>query len=244
MMKAIKLVLIYFLMQIAGGVVLFPLMFVAVPEGLLIGLALLLGCLFMTVYLWKKGYLKNDGRIFSPVSAAFLGWSLLAGVSVIFLEDLLLSNLRFLPNLMEQTFDAMQSGWVGILAIALVGPVVEEFLFRGAITKVLLQSYSPRAAILLSALVFGVFHLNPVQIVGATLVGLLLAWLYWRTGSLMPGILIHIFNNSLSVYLSLHYPDVEYMADILPAAPYYGLLAVAAALLCISVKVLTKKTKV
>ena len=46
---------------------------------------------------------------------------------------------------------------LGILAIAIIGPVLVELLFRGAITKALLQQYSPTKAILLSALLFGVF---------------------------------------------------------------------------------------
>ena len=243
MKTAIKLVLIYFLMQLLSGLLLSPLMFMAVSTGVVMGLTLLLGCLLMTVYLWKTGYLQNDGKLYAPVSVSFLGWSLLAGASLIVLEEWLMSYLRFLPDLMEQSFDAMQSGWVGILAITLVGPILEELMFRGAITKVLLQRYSPRTAIIFSALIFGVFHLNPVQVVGASIVGLLLAWLYWRTGSLMPGILIHIFNNSLSVYLALHFPEVDYVQDLMPTTYYVTLLLVAFALLCYSLHVLNKISK-
>ena len=115
---------------------------------------------------------------------------------------------------------------------------IMRMLFRGAITKVLLQKYSPVKAIILSALIFGIFHINPAQVVGAVLSGVLFAWLYYKTGSLVPGILIHILNNSLSVFLSLHYPDVEYTSDLLGEPTYWICLAVAVALLAVSYKVM------
>ena len=74
----------------------------------------------------------------------------------------------------------------------------------------------------------GVFHLNPAQIVAAFFGGLLLAWVYYRTRSLIPCILIHIVNNSISVMLSLTYPDADTIRDVTGTTPYYLLIAVAA----------------
>ena len=174
----------------------------------------------------------------SPVSVAYLGWSIIIGLSTIFLIDFVMSRLSFLPDWMGATFDVLQSGWLGIICISVLGPVLEEMLFRGAITKVLLQRYSPVKAIILSALVFGIFHINPAQVAGAILSGGLFAWLYYKTGSLVPGILIHILNNSLSVFLSLHYPDVKYTSDLLGEPAYWCCLAVAAVLFAVSCKVM------
>ena len=200
--------------------------------------SMLLGFVGMGAYLWRKGYLKGDKRIWSPVSVAYLGWSVVIGLATIFLIDFVMSKLSFLPDWMGATFDVLQSGWLGIICISVLGPVLEEMLFRGAITKVLLQKYSPVKAIILSALIFGIFHINPAQVVGAVLSGVLFAWLYYKTGSLVPGILIHILNNSLSVFLSLHYPDVEYTSDLLGEPTYWICLAVAVALLAVSYKVM------
>lgn len=252
MKTAIKLVLIYFVMQMVASVMILPFTASALLKGgsydagVWTSVALLLAIVLMTVYLWRAKWLKNDGWIYSLTTPMVLLLSMLAGVSTIFLEDFLMSRLSFLPDWMGQTFDAMQSGWVGIAGIALLGPVLEELLFRGAITKVLLQRYSPARAIVYSALVFGVFHLNPVQVVGATVAGLLFAWLYWRTGSIVPGVLVHIFNNSLSVYVDLAYPHVEasYLSELLSPACYYSLLILAVAVLVFSVKLLKNKTEV
>lgn len=146
----------------------------------------------------------------------------------------------FLPNLLDQTFDILQSGWLGILCISVLGPVLEELLFRGAITKELLRRYSPAKAILFSGLIFGIFHLNPVQIIGACLIGFLLAWLYYKTRSLMACILIHIMNNGLSVYLSLKHPEMEDVTHLL-SNPYVLVWAVVfILLLLLSLKQLNK----
>lgn len=251
MKTSVKLVLVYFLMQILGALLVAPVgliygyvvynrLAVAEIQPMLTSLSMLSGFLFMGLYLWRKGYLKNDGRLYSPVSASYLTISLIAGWSVIFLVDFVVSGLRFLPDWLESTFKTMQSNALGLLCITLLGPVLEELLFRGAITKILLRKYDPRTAILLSGLVFGIFHINPAQVVGACLSGFLLAWLYYRTGSLIPGMLIHILNNTLSVYLSVAYPDADTVRELLGESVYPVCLGSSILLLAFSLLMLNK----
>ena len=125
--------------------------------------AQLAGQIMMGIYLWKAGYINKKKATWSPVSVPFLICSGLAILTAGFLVSALMGLLDWIPNIMEQSFDILQSGWGGILAIAIIGPVLEEILFRGAITKALLQQYPPTKAILISALLFGVFHINPAQ---------------------------------------------------------------------------------
>lgn len=182
--------------------------------------AQLAGQIMMGIYLWKAGYISTQKATWSFVSAPYLIGSALAILTGGFVLSALMSLMDWIPNIMEQSFDILQSGWGGILAISIVGPVLEELLFRGAITKALLQQYQPAKAILFSALLFGVFHINPAQILPAFLIGILLAWTYYKTRSLIPCILMHILNNSLSVYLSINYPEAENMDDLISGAPY------------------------
>ena len=187
--------------------------------------AQLAGQIMMGIYLWKAGYISTKKTTWSPVSSApYLLGSAVAILTSGFVVSSLMSLLDWIPNIMEQSFDILQSGWGGILAIAIVGPVLEELLFRGAITKALLQQYNPTKAILISALLFGAFHINPAQILPAFLIGILLAWTYYKTGSLIPCIFMHILNNSLSVYLSIKYPEAENMDDLISGTPYLIIL--------------------
>ena len=185
--------------------------------------AQLAGQIMMGIYLWKAGYISTKKETWSLVSAPYLLGSAVAILTSGFVVSSLMSLLDWIPNIMEQSFDILQSGWGGILAIAIVGPVLEELLFRGAITKALLQQYNPTKAILISALLFGV-HINPAQILPAFLIGILLAWTYYKTGSLIPCIFMHILNNSLSVYLSIKYPEAENMDDLISGTPYLIIL--------------------
>lgn len=189
--------------------------------------AQLAGQIMMGIYLWKAGYISTQKATWSFVSAPYLIGSALAILTGGFVLSALMSLMDWIPNIMEQSFDILQSGWGGILAISIVGPVLEELLFRGAITKALLQQYQPAKAILFSALLFGVFHINPAQILPSFLIGILLAWTYYKTRSLIPCIFMHILNNSLSVYLSINYPEAENMDDLISGTPYLIALFVA-----------------
>lgn len=251
MKTAIKLVLVYFLMQIMGALLAGPfcLLYTYFADGafdtdkagqVAVAPAMLLGFVFMGLYLWRKNYLTGDKHLYSPVSVPYLTWSLLAGMASMYIIAVLMSELTFLPNWLDQTFDILQSGWLGILCISVLGPILEELLFRGAITKELLRRYSPAKAILFSGLIFGIFHLNPAQIVTACLIGFLLAWLYYKTRSLMACILIHVMNNGLSVYLSLKHPEMEDAAHPLSDPYVLAWAVVSILLLLLSLKQLNK----
>lgn len=246
MKASVKLFFVFILLQLLGSIAAVPLVLVyqfvttgtvdagTAPSATLVPGSLL--TLFFTVwYLWKQGYLEDDGQMYSPVSAAYLGWTALAGASAIVLTDGLMAVLDFLPDWLENTFQLMQGNWGGIAYIALLGPVLEELLFRGAITRELLRRFRPAAAIVISGLLFGLIHFNPAQSVAGFLMGLLLAWLYWRTRSVVPGIVVHVLNNSLSVGFSLARPDVEHFSQLTGPDAYAACLTAAAALFVLAV---------
>lgn len=110
------------------------------------------------------------------------------------------------PDMLAEQFAAILSNPWGIIAVAIVAPVAEEVVFRSALLGGMIdRGYSARTAILVSAFVFGLIHGNPVQIIFASALGILLGWSYWRSGSLLPCVLMHLANNSASVcmmYLS------------------------------------------
>ena len=202
--------------------------------------AQLVGALLMTVYLWKMGFISKEKRTWSPVSAPVMGLSILFFIAGIWLVSMLASHMEWMPNIMEQSFEQILSSWWGIFAVAVAGPILEELLFRGAVEKLLLQQYTPTKAILFSALIFGVFHLNPAQIIPAFLMGLMFGWMYYKTGSLIPCIVTHIFNNSLSTYLMIHFPDTQEVDDLV-TGPMYWVIALAAVGLLIGTYYLLKQ---
>ncbi len=117
----------------------------------------------------------------------------------IFAIDLLGEKFE-LPDLMQQDFLAMANNVWGILAIAVVGPVVEELVFREGMQGHMLRSGVPAwRAIIISALCFGIIHFNPAQVPFAFGIGLILGIIYYKTGNVVLTSLIHVLNNSAAV---------------------------------------------
>jgi uncharacterized protein len=95
---------------------------------------------------------------------------------------------------------------VTVFLIVVAAPITEETLFRGLIFGALRKSAPFWVAAVASGVIFGAVHLTSGDLAVAgilTVFGVILAWLYERTGSLGPPILLHMINNSLAVALLL-----------------------------------------
>ena len=141
---------------------------------------------------------------------ATLFWCALAAMGAIIPSSCLQELMPELPNIVEEEFDMILRDRWGYFAIGLLAPVCEELVFRGAVLRALLR-WTPRhwLAIAISALLFALIHANPIQMPHAFLVGLLLGWLYYRTDSIVPGIVYHWVNNSIAYVVYNFYPDPQ-----------------------------------
>ncbi|MBQ8046869.1 MAG: CPBP family intramembrane metalloprotease [Prevotella sp.] len=132
----------------------------------------------------------------------------------------------------------MSSRW-GYLLIGILVPVAEEMVFRGAILRSLLSMFNRQShwvAIVLSAMIFGAVHGNLAQFVHATLLGLLLGWMYYRTESIFPGIVVHWVNNSIAYIIFLLMPGMTdaRLIDLLQGDHRRELLYVAFSLMIVA----------
>ena len=91
---------------------------------------------------------------------------------------------------------------VGILVFGFISPIAEELLFRGVIYGYLRRFLNLRLAIALSALIFGVYHMNYVQGVYGFLIGCLMAYAYEYFGEFKMAIFVHVASNVLAYCLS------------------------------------------
>lgn len=145
------------------------------------------------------------GVLFIPIIVVLMGgfwWltELAAFIASLFPEDQ--TSIRMLENLMG-------SGVATVITICVVAPFLEEMLFRGILLRGFLAYYSADVSIILSALIFGLVHLNIYQIPGAFIMGLFLGWLFYKSKSLWPSIFTHAFYNFgvFLVYESDQEPD-------------------------------------
>jgi len=100
----------------------------------------------------------------------------------------------------EESIENMSIGIPGIIVIVFVAPIVEELIFRHAMLGGMLRrGVQPWIAILVSAFLFGLIHMNPAQTFAAFVLGLMFGMMYTKSRSVVPSILAHMFNNSLPV---------------------------------------------
>jgi len=147
----------------------------------------------------KKAFRAPKGGILDLILPAFA----VAGVSqivanLIMLIPLFQSNGDSLSQTLNINFNNPVSAIMGILYIALLGPVLEEILCRGMILRVG-SSISNKFGIILSALLFSFMHMNFLQGINTFVMGLILGYITIKSGSIIPAIIAHIFNNSLAV---------------------------------------------
>ena len=92
---------------------------------------------------------------------------------------------------------------LAVVALALVGPLVEELLFRGLLTAAFRRRFGPVRTALLTAALFALAHVLPRVIPPIFILGLALALVYERVGSTLPGILVHCLYNGIAVGAAL-----------------------------------------
>ncbi len=190
-------------------------------------------------------------RLHSSRSAAFLrlapaDWRLLA-LSVVGLVGLFplvqwLGELnaelpipeivREFEQLMIEPIERMlkQPGALGfnLSMIALTPAICEELLFRGYVQRQIERSGGVAAGVLITGLIFGAYHLQITKIIPLVVLGIYLGYITWRSGSILPAVIVHFANNAAAVMIGTYAarsPDMT-LADLDSVhIPWYFLLA-------------------
>ena len=248
MVRTIKLVIYYFLYQLLfTTLITLPSIWVELmnnggdvnaftgteSNNNIVGFTMVLSGIAMIWHLIHFKYVKFNLKSFGEVSGKTIVLSIpLIVAGMIFIN--LCSEFIGLPDMMQDTFRAMSRNVFGIISIAIMAPLVEELLFRGAIQGHLLRKgMKPVYAILIASAVFGIVHMNPIQIPFAFAIGMIFGWLYYRTGSVVPGMIGHFINNSIATIQmallskeELNTKTIEWLGE----GPTYALFAISLAL--------------
>ena len=165
---------------------------------------MLSGFVLMTVVYHRKHYVELSFGCIKR-RAASVGMSVLIAsayvlvmVSVFTLIDLDLLSPKEIGS-MEKSGEHLFSGIAGLLFGCIFCPVLEEIGLRGILLGGLLKSRCrPWLAILITAVIFALFHGVGVHFVVSFVFALIVGWLYWCTDSIILCMIIHIVNNTLS----------------------------------------------
>lgn len=131
------------------------------------------------------------------------------------LEDLQVSQYEMIEDFLRT--DGII--WFGLLNIALIPAICEEILFRGYVFRSFEKSWNPIAAVIVSGLIFGLFHIQLGNVFPLATLGIILALMTWLSGTIWPAIIAHFINNGAAVLVGSHYPELlfeEMTAESLP----------------------------
>ena len=195
------------------------------------------------------GYKLNSSHF-----GSFKGWQIaLITVALVFAtmitaewpnywNDRFLESIPSMQSFHEMITEILKNGmtdppfWVSVICTAIFPAIFEEWLCRGVVLRGLLTRMKPVWAIVISALFFGVIHLNPWQMLNAFILGMLLGYIYYKTGSLWLTMLYHFVNNGSLVILAQipAMEEVDYFKDLIPLSIYVVVYALCVVVLVAS----------
>ncbi|MGL5311744.1 MAG: ABC transporter permease subunit/CPBP intramembrane protease [Peptostreptococcaceae bacterium] len=185
----------------------FEMIGIALTQVMIISLPILFG-------LYIKTDFKKVFSLYMPKIRHLLGGTILwmGGYIIV----LLVTNfiLYIFPQNMEVVEGLNNALFVkdkflfNLLVVALMPAICEEIFFRGFIFTSLKNksSKSPKLALLLSSILFGFMHIDFLRIIPTSILGFILAYSVYKSGSIFVAMLIHFLNNGWAVYAT-HFPD-------------------------------------
>ena len=115
-----------------------------------------------------------------------------------------------MPDFINEAFEELSvSPIILILSAAVVAPIYEEIIFRGILLKGMSKKINPIIALVVSALLFAIVHMNIPQGINAFLLGLVIGFIYLKTGSIYLSIFAHFINNILALSVSSRFALIE-----------------------------------
>ena len=236
-------ILVLFLVgMFLGGIVAAGLTFIMSPEfATTYGMVIVYPLQFIPAMLYASAKSRRDEGFekgYALDSSNFggrKGWSMALIVSAMavagaFVIEPISMLLPEMSDAMKAAMEMMLNGpiWIVLISVSVFAPFFEEWLCRGIILRGLLKKVKPAWAIVISAAIFGLIHGNLWQAIPAFIIGVILGYVYYKTGSLKLTMLMHCVNNTLSVIVSRipAFEDVEFFAEVM--SPWAYVLVVLA----------------
>ena len=172
-----------------------------------LGLAISLGELLLLVPVWLLA-VRRYGVGWDSLGLRSFKWEMiglgcglmLLSIAFNFIFGLFLGlfGLRIQPDLIP-VFAQLSSPWFLLIGGAIIAPIVEEIFFRGFVFAGLRPRYGWQWAAVISSALFALIHLTPTAILPIFLLGYIFAYLYHRSNSVWPAILMHSATNALAL---------------------------------------------
>ena len=201
-----------------------------------------IGALFLAFVSYKKGWCKDltDRKVSFGPRAVLMSLAAVAGISVLIGSAVGISLNRILPMASETS---NVTTLVDLFASVLVAPVIEELMFRYGIFGLLRHTFNSKVAMVVSALLFTLMHGFQVQaFIQCMFVGLVLAYVFEKTGNIWYSISVHAALNAFSaVSNALVAGGIPFYSEINGYLVFHvGVVAAAVLTIVVSLLVLSK----
>jgi len=150
---------------------------------------LILFYIITIIYLYKKNYQKEPplpNKQYFPLT--------LLGISIAIFLNMIIFLLNPPKTITTPTI-------IGLISSGIIGPIYEEILFRYLLYNRLKSRYSIKKSLLITTIIFALIHLNPIKIIYAFLLGLIINISYEKHQNILAPILIHIAANTIVIFL-------------------------------------------
>lgn len=196
-MKIIKWPLIYFLFQF---ILIFLLSYYYVSNGNDVNLfndylstkqiyiALIVAIIFIPLLI--NDYKKYKKQTNTKINYFYL---IILGVILSLMYNVFAYYLNF--ALKTSLFDNNSNVAVTLLSTGILGPIIEELIFRGIIYNELKSKYSNMKSILITTIFFAIIHINIIQILYALIIGFILIFVYEKYNNIKAPIILHMASN-------------------------------------------------
>lgn len=196
-MKIIKWPLIYFLFQF---ILIFLLSYYYVSNGNDVNLfngylstkqiyiALIVAIIFIPLLI--NDYKKYKKQTNTKINYFYL---IILGVILSLIYNVFAYYLNF--ALKTSLFDNNSNVAVTLLSTGILGPIIEELMFRGIIYNELKSKYSNMKSILITTIFFAIIHINIIQILYALIIGFILIFVYEKYNNIKAPIILHMASN-------------------------------------------------
>lgn len=173
--------------------------------------------------------------------------SVIATIAAGIVMDPLSMLLPPTPEWFDKLNEQMLTGtplWATLLSVSVFAPLFEEWLCRGLVLRGLLRKMKPVWAMIISSLFFAFIHLNPWQALPAFILGMLFAYVYYRTGSLKLTMLMHCTNNTFAALAGQNeaFREMSSYSEFMAAWQYVTLIAAGLFLTALFIAILRKTT--
>jgi uncharacterized protein len=156
--------------------------------------------------------------VWAPVIVLFaVGYPVVVQIAMV--THLILPMPEFLTKLFDELLGTQDQALSALVLLTVIAPLAEEFVCRGWLMPALLSRWGSAVAITVTALLFGLMHLNPWQFFYAFYLGAWLGWVYTRTRSVWPCVAGHAVNNGLAWSTTLVAPEEPTSANSSLEAP-------------------------